>query len=173
MNPFGKLVVVGGMTLAALVACAKPAPVVDVAADEAVVRTINPAWFKAYAAGDAAAIAALYADDAVVSAPGSAAWRGRTAIQEAFAKDIAGSVAAGISFNSGTSPEFGVSGDVAWEWNTFHLTDKAGATVDTGKYVTVYARRNGKWQIVRDIWNSDTPPAAAAPAETAAPTTGV
>ena len=156
----------------ALLACAKPAPVVDLAADEAAVRAINPQWFRAYAAGDAAAIAALYADDAVVSAPGLASSRGRAAIQAMFVNDIAATKAAGISFKPGSSPEFGVSGDGAWEWNTFTLVDSAGATVDTGKYMTVYARRNGKWQIVRDIWNTDSAPPAAS-AETAAPAPGV
>lgn len=175
MNQLGKLVLVGGVGLGALTGCAKPAPVVDVAADEAAVRAINPEWFKAYAAGDAAAIAALYADDAVVSAPGLASSRGRAAIQAMFVNDIAASAAAGISFKPGSSPEFGVSGDIGWEWNSFTLTDKSGATVDTGKYVTVYARRNGKWQIVRDIWNTDSAPpsAPAEAAESAAPAPGV
>jgi hypothetical protein len=34
--------------------------------------------------------------------------------------------------------------DLGWEWNTFTLTDKSGATIDKGKYVTVFARRNEK-----------------------------
>jgi hypothetical protein len=75
--------------------------------------------------------------------------------------------AAGLKNNQGASPEFGVSGDLGWEWNTFTVTDQTGATVDTGKYVTVYARRDGKWLIVRDIWNSDMPPAAPAAEATA------
>lgn len=170
MSP-GKIVVLRSLaiitvSLAVVMGCAKTAaPVVDTAADEAAVRAINPSWFKAFNAGDADGIAALYAEDAVLSIPGAAAARGRTAIREAAAKDIA--AAAGLTNNSGTSPEFGVSGDLAWEWNTFTVTDASGATVDTGKYVTVYGRKDGKWMIIRDIWNSDTPPApaATAPAE--------
>jgi ketosteroid isomerase-like protein len=38
--------------------------------------------------------------------------------------------------------------------------------VDAGKYVTVFQRKDGKWRIIRDIWNSDNPPAP--PAATAA-----
>jgi len=62
--------------LVALAGCAKapppPAaePVVDTAADEAAVRAVNPAWFAAHTAGDADAVAALYADDAVLNIPG-------------------------------------------------------------------------------------------------------
>jgi uncharacterized protein (TIGR02246 family) len=150
--------------LIALAGCAKtPAPpVADVAADETAIRGINPQWFQAYAAGDADAIAALYAEDAVLSPPGAPPARGRAAIREYLAGDIAAAKAAGVTFNPGPSPEFSVSGDLGWEWNTFNITDSGGATVDTGKYVTVYGRKNGNWAIVRDIWNSDAAPAAAA-----------
>jgi uncharacterized protein (TIGR02246 family) len=150
--------------LIALAGCAKTSPVADTAADETAIRGINPQWFQAYAAGDADAIAALYAEDAVLSPPGAPPARGRAAIRDYLAGDVAASKAAGVSFNPGPSPEFAVSGDLGWEWNTFNVTDGAGATVDTGKYVTVYARRDGNWVIVRDIWNSDVAPAAATPA---------
>jgi hypothetical protein len=33
--------------------------------------------------------------------------------------------------------------------------------------VTVYGKKDGKWFIIRDIWNSDTPPATPAPAAAA------
>jgi uncharacterized protein (TIGR02246 family) len=125
------------------------------AADETAVRSINPAWFKAYNAGDVNTIVALYAEDAVVNAPGAAAARGQAAIREFFTKDVAGSRAVGVSLNGSSVTDVGVSGDLGWEWGTFTVTDKSGATVDRGKYVTVYARKDGKWHIIRDIWNSD------------------
>lgn len=142
-----------------LVGCAKSAPpAADAAADEAAIRAVNPAWFKAYNAGDVDGVAALYADDAVLNIPGAAPARGRPAIREGLAKDIAASAAGGFTLNQPAMSEIGVSGDLGWEWNTFTVTDKAGATVDAGKYVTVYGRKDGKWLIIRDIWNSDTPP---------------
>jgi uncharacterized protein (TIGR02246 family) len=153
--------------LLVLAGCAKPAPAPDTAADETAIRAINPEWFIAHQAGDADRLAALYAEDAVLSIPGLPPVRGRPAIHEAFAAEVAAMKAGGLKNNQGAAPEFGVSGDLGWEWNTFTVTDQAGAIVDTGKYVTVYARRDGKWLIVRDIWNSDAPPAAPAPAATA------
>ena len=146
--------------LLALTGCAKNAPSAgDTAADEQAIRAINPAWFKAYNAGDVDGVVALYADDAVLNIPGAPAARGRAAIRDAYVTDIAASAAAGVSNSQGANGEFGVSGDLGWEWNTFTVRDKSGTTVDAGKYVTVYGRKNGKWLIIRDIWNSDAPPA--------------
>jgi uncharacterized protein (TIGR02246 family) len=129
----------------------------DAAADEQAIRAINPAWFTAMQAGDADAVVAFYSDDAVVSAPGAAPARGTAAIRELFANEIAGLKAAGLSQSSGANPEFAVSGDLGYEWNTYTVKDSSGKTVDTGKYLSVFGRRNGKWVIVRDIWNSDMP----------------
>ena len=141
--------------LVALAGCAKPGPT---PADDAAVRAVNPAWFKAYDAGDADGVAALYAEEAVLSIPGMPPIRGRTAIKDAVAKDIAAMQAAGLSNKPGDAPEFGIGADMAWEWSAFSIADKSGATVDTGKYVTVYAKKDGKWMIVRDIWNTDSAP---------------
>jgi ketosteroid isomerase-like protein len=65
------------------------------------------------------------------------------------------------------SSDVGVSGDLAWQSGTFKITDKSGAVVDTGKYITLFQRKNGRWMIIRDTWNSDAI-AAAAPAASAA-----
>ena len=51
----------------ALTACGGPAP--SAAQDIRAIKEVNVAWNKAYNAGDGAAVAALYADDAVLSAP--------------------------------------------------------------------------------------------------------
>jgi len=168
MNRLKKAAVLAAGLLA-LAGCAQKAPpAADPAADEAAVRAINPSWFKAYNAGDVDGVVALYAADAVLNMPGVPPVRGTAAIREAFAKDMAAMAAAGLANNQGADGEFGVSGDLAWEWNTFYVTDSSGARVDTGKYVTVYGRKDGKWMIIRDIWNSDTPAAAPAPDAAAA-----
>ena len=61
---------------------------------------------------------------------------------------FAAMAAAGLSQSAGANPEFEVSGDLGYEWNTYTVTDKSGKTVDTGKYLSVFGRRNGKWVIV-------------------------
>lgn len=144
------------LALFALQCNPKPAPDTR-AADEATIRGINPAWFKAYNASDVNSIVALYAEDAVVNAPGAPAARGHAAMRELFMKDVAASAAAGVTLHAGPTTDVGVSGDLGWESGTFTVTDKSGATVDTGKYVSVFGRKDGKWLILRDIWNSDGP----------------
>jgi uncharacterized protein (TIGR02246 family) len=132
----------------------------DVAADEAAVRAADSAWFTAHNAGDADAVAALYADDAVVSVPGAPPARGSDAVRAVIAKDVAEMKAGGFTLAASPTPDLAASGDLAWIWNTFTVKDKAGATVDAGKYLTLLARRDGQWRIIRDIWNSDKGPAA-------------
>ena len=58
----------------------------------------------------------------------------------------------------------GVSGDMAWHSGTFHVAGANGANLGTGKYVEVSRKTDGKWLMIRDVWNNDAPPAAAAPA---------
>lgn len=157
------------MTLAAsvalLAACAKPAA--DTSADEAAIRETNTAFAKAYAAGDVAAVAALYADDAVLSPPGTPAIRGGAAIREYWSKDIA-ATPAGVTLTFATDSDVGVVGDLGWESGSLTVSDKSGAVVDRAKYLTVFRKKDGRWLLLRDIYNSDGPPAPPA-TPTAAP----
>src|SRR5689334_8180003 len=139
-------------------AAAPAAPAGQVsAADIKAVRDLNASWFAHYNAHHPDSLAALYAEDAVLMMPGQPTIRGRDAIKTAYAKDIADMVKYGYSNNQGKNSEVTVSGDIGWESNTFTVTDKTGKRIDAGKYVTVFGRKDGKWVIVRDIWNSDDP----------------
>ena len=157
MKKHWNMAVFVGCCLALLVLHCNQQPPDTRAVDEAAIRGINPSWFKAYNAGDPNSIVALYAEDAVVNPPGAPAAHGHAAVTELFVKDIAASAAAGITLHAGPASDAGVSGDLGWEWGTFTVMDKSGATVDVGKYVSVFARKDGKWFIIRDIWNSDGP----------------
>jgi uncharacterized protein (TIGR02246 family) len=155
-------------SLIALSGCAKPPAPADTAADEAAIRAINPAWFAAHNAGDSEALVALHAEDAIVSPPDAPVRRGREAIREGFVAEIAEMSAAGLANSGGSTPVFSLSGDLGYEWNTYTVTDAAGGVVESGKYMTVYGRRDGKWVIVSDMWNRDEPAQSPAPeAETA------
>ncbi len=152
--------------LIVLAACApKPA---DTAADEAALKADPVAWMDAYNAGDADGIANLYAEDGILLAPGAQAVTGRAAIRDFIALDIETSKGAGLSFKNDEITGVGVSGDLGWVSGLFSVTDASGATVDNGKYLSVYHRINGDWQLIRDTWNSNAAPAPAATPEPAA-----
>jgi uncharacterized protein (TIGR02246 family) len=149
--------------LIALAGCAKK---VDVAAIEGEVKQSTRDWIAAYNAGDADSIAARYTDDAIVMAPGQPAAAGREAIHAMISKDSTAGKAAGITLVINDGDTVGVSGDLAWHSGTYSVQDASGATLDTGGYMEVQQKVGDKWLIVRDIWNSDRPPAPAAATET-------
>jgi len=132
-------------------------------ADEAAIRAQTTSWEKAYNGGDAKGVAAQYADDALLLPPGASGISGKPAILEFFTKDIATSKAAGAVFVVNPKTDVGVSGNMGWESGTYKVTVK-GAVVETGKFLSVSRKKDGKWHYLRDTWNADTPVAAAAPA---------
>ena len=101
-------------------------------------------------AGDWAGWAALYAADAVLHPPNSAAVRGRDAIQkwgEAFPPVEA------LEFSD--VQVFG-EGNVAYVTTAYALTIR-GLPPDTGKQLGVVRRTTSGWEIVAVSFNSDLP----------------
>lgn len=130
-------------------------------ADEAALRAQTAAWEKAYNGGDAKGVAAQYAEDALLLPPGSPGVSGRAAILAFFTNDVAESKAGGVVFVINPKTDVGVSGNMGWESGTYKVTVK-GAVVETGKFLSVSRKKDGKWLYIRDTWNSDAPPAPAA-----------
>jgi uncharacterized protein (TIGR02246 family) len=118
------------------------------------------AWQDAWNAGDADKIAAMYAEDGVVMAPGVPVAKGRDAIRESITKDIASAQAAGVKLKIDHG-DTGVSGDLAWHSGSYTISAADGSAVDTGSYLELRRNVGGQWLIARDIWNSDRPPAVA------------
>ena len=157
VSVFAWLLVLAGYTAAAFA--------VEASKDEAAIRAINPAWVKAYNAEDAKTISGLYAEQAVLLPPGAPAAKGNAAIRAYLAKDMAESAKAGVTFSIDAKTDVGVSGDLGWESGTYAVKAKSGASVEVGKYLTVYKKSDGKWLIIRDTWNADAPPAPATSAK--------
>ena len=131
-------------------------------ADEAAIRAQSASWEKAYNGGDAKGVAALYTEDALLLPPSASGVSGRAAILEFFTKDVAGSKAAGAVFALNPKTDVGVSGNMGWESGTYRVTVK-GAVVETGKFLSVSRKKDGKWLYIRDTWNADAPTAPPAP----------
>ena len=116
----------------------------------------NRAFLAAYAAHDSAKLAALYAPNAAAFPPGAARADGREAIRKVWQ----GYMDAGVTNVTLRTVEVGARGDLAYESGEYGLDapGKDGKLAhSTGKYVVVWKRGKGGWQLYRDIWN-DTPP---------------
>ena len=145
----------------------KPAARPDPAADKAKLEADALVWFDHYAKADADGMANLYAEDALLMPPGAPAVTGRAGIKAFLGEDAAKSKAAGISLKNASVTGSGVDGDTGWISGTYTVVDASGATIDSGSYLSVHRRTNGSWPYIRDIWNSDRPPAPPAPSPAA------
>ena len=148
--------------------CAGRAARRNTAAEEAALKAATATWLEAYNAGDVEKIVALYAEDGVLMPPHAAVATGHAAIRAFLTADTAGAKAAGVKLVPGATVA-GVAGDTGWESGSYTATDASGATVDSGSYLSVSRKVNGKWLYIRDTYNSDRPlpppPAAPDPAE--------
>jgi uncharacterized protein (TIGR02246 family) len=141
-------------------------PAVDEAAIRQSIEGLMVAWEPAALAGDAAALAAIYAEDAVLQPPNAPKAVGRAAIQAALTEMLAATPFTAIDIVSEGS-EVSASGDIAWAHGSYTSTNTVNGAPyeDTGKWLSVYENYNGQWSHVADTWNSDTPlPGIEAPA---------
>jgi ketosteroid isomerase-like protein len=119
---------------------------------------MNEAYNAAMNAGDAEAMGMLYAVDAVSMPPNASSLVGRAAIVADAAADFTIMTA---NLSSNTEGHY-LMGDMAVDWGTYLFTgtfeDSDSTVTDEGKYVAIWKLQpDGSWQIVRDIWNSNTP----------------
>jgi len=123
--------------------------------------TVDSAWVKAMRANDAAACAALYAEDAVLVLPGSGAIKGKKAIAAAYGawlKDVKVTDAAVMDSH------YRSAGHVSSGWGTWKVTTvpKAGGapTTETGTWCAVAVEQDGAWKYAADHASADPAPPA-------------
>ena len=133
-------------------------PAVDVTATRDAIDASGAAWESAALAGDAAALTALYTDDAILMPPNAPKSVGGAAIQTGFTEMLAVAPFTAIDIVT-EGVEVSASGDMAWAHGTYTSTNTVAGVPyeDTGKWANVSENRDGKWLMVVDIWNSDTP----------------
>jgi ketosteroid isomerase-like protein len=99
----------------------------------------------------------FYAADAVVMAPNLPALRGRDAILQFWTGFLAsGAVDLALTSANVMQP----SADTAIETGRYDLSLRPAsgqAIKDTGKYVVIWKKLNGRWRAAEDIFNSDLP----------------
>ncbi|MBM4219599.1 MAG: DUF4440 domain-containing protein [Gammaproteobacteria bacterium] len=150
----------------ALAGCAPKAT--DSAAFEKQTKDDVRKFIPALNTGDVESILAQYAPDAEVMAPGNSRAVGHDAIRALMMKLSGELQAGGIALVANDDDKAAASGDLGYHSGSFDVQDAAGTVVDRGNYLAVMQRQpDGKWLMIRDIWNSDRPPPA--PAATEAP----
>ena len=130
---------------------------VDAEAEEKAIRSEVDRWLQLVKAKDAKGIAQLYAEDGAVMPPNTAIGKGPAAIEKTWA-GMMGTPGFDLTF----VPEQIVvssSGDMALDRGTYSLkvAPNGTAQTDTGKYVVVWRKIDGKWKAAADIFNSDLP----------------
>ena len=123
-------------------------------------EALDAAWMKAMKAGDANAIAACYAADAVLWMPGDQEARGAKAIHDLYAGLLGTYTVASVSLTD-THYETVQNTGMAWGHFMMTLQPKAGGapTVMGGRFSSVARKIDGKWVYVVDHASADPPPA--------------
>ncbi len=114
----------------------------------------NRRFEQAFNRGDAAAVAALYTENAVLLPPGADMLTGRRAAQT-FWQGAYGSGARNLSLNTVSVETYG---DAAREIGRFTLEapGQGGQTSRVeGKYVVVWKKTADGWRLDTDIWNTN------------------
>ena len=128
------------------------------------ISKVAEAYTAAMLAGDAAAAAALYQDDAIEMPPGKPPVRGRAAIEAYYRELFSGCRFTGFTL---THEELRAAGDVGYAVGVSRVTLRPGGgppVHDTGKYLVVLKRAGTAWKVAYAIHNEDQlpgPPVAA------------
>ena len=149
-----------------LVSCTTAPPPDTTAEDLQAIKAVSEQFVEAFNRGDAAAVAAIFIEEANLLPPNSPIIVGRESIQALYQ----GWFDAGVGDLQATVTDLHVNGDMAHDVGKYTLTiqpEEGEAIIDDGKYVEIWKRENGSWKMDVDIWNSSLPLPAPEEEETA------
>jgi uncharacterized protein (TIGR02246 family) len=112
----------------------------------------NAQWSEGWAKGDAAMVAAIFADDGVQLAGSGKLVKGRQQILERQ-KAAMGGADPGVKVTV-TTVNVWLDGDTAYETGKYkyEYTEKGKPGVDEGRYVTIWKRqKDGSWKLTMDM----------------------
>lgn len=122
---------------------------------KAQIMAMEDAYAVASNAKDADGVAKYYAADAESMADGEPTRVGMDAIKAGIQREMDTDTTGGtISF---ATTGVWASGNYAVETGTSTVKDSTGNVLHSGKYMTLFELRDGKYIAIRDIWNSDAP----------------
>lgn len=106
---------------------------------------------SAFKAGDADAVAACYAEDAIMWFPDGPLAKGRAAIREGFAGYLAGMTVKDVELTAMGQEALG-DAKVSWGTYSMRMVDKStGAeSLEQGRYTDVSKKIDGRWLYIVD-----------------------
>jgi ketosteroid isomerase-like protein len=108
---------------------------------------LSSTWTQAYNAGDAKALAALYAADAILSSVQDGSFTGQDMILSFWTGDLGGKPTSTL-----TLTDVYVAGDLAHLEGEYKVEEK-GRPVTEGRYTQLWMREGGgEWRIHRELW---------------------
>jgi ketosteroid isomerase-like protein len=144
VRPFRFTLLAAALAVAATAAAAKEGPL----------DGMSQKFEDHFRKGEVDAVAAMYMEDGVILPPNHARVQGRTDIA-AFIKEMTD---AGFSLKL-TPTDSWMDGALAARSGTYIVLDKDQKEVEHGKWLELWKKgADGKWLMVRDMWNSDDPP---------------
>lgn len=108
-------------------------------------------------AKDAAKVASLYTEDAVLMPPNEPMVKGRQTIQAFMQRQFDGGIQE-VTFSHLESATSGATGYAAGTYVLSFKSKDGQPGTDNGKYLEIWKRIGGEWKIAYDIFNSDKPP---------------
>lgn len=125
------------------------------------IKAADQNWMKVFAARNLDASVEACAPDGAVLAPNEPIALGRDGVRKLFQRFFS---TPGLQIEwHPTKVEAARSGEIGYSTGVYNMKfkDASGQLAnDTGKYVTLWKRgSDGKWQVWRDIFNSDLPAA--------------
>jgi ketosteroid isomerase-like protein len=119
--------------------------------NKAVADEVSATWTRAFDAGDAAALAALYTEDAHLMPPGAPAIKGRREIESYWREDIgSGGVATKLRPDDSV-----VQGDLLHVAGTYDVVAQDGSSLVRGQYAHLWTRVGNDWKVKHEIWRID------------------
>jgi uncharacterized protein (TIGR02246 family) len=127
-------------------------------ADEKAIRELDAAWSQAAGKMDLERVVAFYAPDGSVVWPDHPAAHGTAAIRSRWAELFKTTSGLYLKF----APErivVAADRDLASDFGVVHFgfDTPSGPQRETGKYVVVWRREKGKWQVLYDCYNMNAP----------------
>ena len=138
--------------IAVLVACLVLIAGLAAAQSKTVIQRADDKWAEAFNKGDAAALAAMYTEDAYMLPPGAEMMKGRRAIAAFWGQQMRqiGDVKC-TAFD--VKP---LGRNAAREISTCSFKTKAQPSQDGAlKYAVVWEKVGREWELLQDIWNTN------------------